>query len=115
MSDDEGKNWFSEIKESAVKEGFPHPAKVMGGTSDSLPDKESAELSKQYDYFEAWYTRARMKAVEFYIISKTTGTKSKDYCYYKFFDTLAGSYESRVKKISREYSRREHEYKSNKI
>jgi len=115
MAESDGKNWFKEIKNTAKSEGFPHPARVIGDPKLTLPEKSSASLAKEYDFFEGWYVRAKVKATEYYIISKTVGNKSKEYCYYKFYDTLAQSYESRVKKVSREYSRREHEYKANKI
>ena len=113
MSDDAA-DWLKNIKQKLKAEGFPKPSRP-DPKKIPLPDQDSKVLGKEYDFWEGWFTYARMKTTEYYILSRTTGTKSEDYAHYKFFEMLADVYESRVKRISREYSRREQEYRDNKI
>jgi len=107
-------DWLKNIKTYLKSEGFPRPNRP-DPSKLSLPDQDSKSLGKEYDYWEGWYTYARVKTTEYYILSRTTGTKSENYAYYKFLETLADIYESRVKRISREYSRREQEYRDNRV
>ncbi len=109
-----GKNWLSIIKAEAKSEGFVNPSKDMS-KGITLDGRSGNSLAKEYDFFEGWYIRAKVKASEYYIISRSTGNQSIEYCTYKFYSTLEEVYEARVKTISREYSRRENELRASRL
>lgn len=111
---DEGKNWLKGIKKEVMTEGFPNPSKNMS-KGLTLSERPSSDLTEEFDYFVGWRIRGSVRTVEYYIISKTTGNKSRDYCAYKFYDMLTDCYDQRAKKISREFSRRQHEFEREKI
>ena len=83
----EGRNWLANIKKEVVAEGYPNPAKNMS-KGLTLSERESADLTEEFEFFVGWRIRGIVKSDEYYIIAKTEGNNSRDYCDYKFYDML---------------------------